>query len=121
MKRGRGARILHADTGESESRRCQYSDYEAETAGAVVGNLPLREFCGPDGLILLLEMLEEDALPKEEVLELIKRIHIPGYEQARSHFEQAIDEGVFEPNSAPGYYSQKEIKAVLRWAARRRR
>ena len=44
---------------------------------------------GPDGLKRLLEMLAEDKVGKVELLELleiIKRIHIPRYEQARLHF-----------------------------------
>ena len=41
---------------------------------------------GPDGLKRLLEMLAEDKVGKVELLEIIKRIHIPRYEQARLHF-----------------------------------
>jgi hypothetical protein len=55
-------------------------------------------------------------MPKDEALELIKRLHIPGYEQARLHFERAISEGVIERQYPPGYYNQSEIEAVLRFS-----
>jgi hypothetical protein len=68
----------------------------------------------------LLALMAEDRVPRDEALEMIKRFHIPGYEQARRHFEEAIAERGFEPNTAPGYYHSDQIKAVIRWQARRR-
>ena len=61
----------------------------------------------------LLQMLGEEDHPKEDVLEMIKRLHIPGYEAARGHFDEAISEGYFEPNTPEGYYHQSEIEATL--------
>jgi hypothetical protein len=61
----------------------------------------------------LLSFLARDELPKDEVLEMIKRLHVPGYEHARLHFDRAIREGVFEPNMPDGYYWQSNIRAVL--------
>ncbi|XHR31043.1 MAG: hypothetical protein ACFUZC_10870 [Chthoniobacteraceae bacterium] len=46
---------------------------------------------------------------------MIKRLHIHGYEHARLHFDEAIANGVFEPNTALGYHPQEDIKAVLDW------
>jgi hypothetical protein len=62
--------------------------------------------------------LARDELPKDEVLEMIKRLHIPGYEHARQHFQRAIADGVFEPNMPDGYYWQSNIDAVLRFLER---
>ncbi|MEB1101696.1 hypothetical protein VDP44_21685, partial [Xanthomonas campestris pv. campestris] len=41
---------------------------------------------------------------------------VPNYEAARHYFEAAIANGVFEPRSAPSYYDQEEMRAVLNWA-----
>ncbi|UKE51664.1 hypothetical protein KCU57_04890 [Xanthomonas translucens] len=82
-----------------------------------VADLPLSSFVGPDGLITLLSFLADKRFSEEnEVLELIKRLHVPNYEAARHHFEAAIANGVFEPRSAPSYYDQEEMRAVLNWA-----
>lgn len=58
-------------------------------------------------------------IPQEDVLEMIKRLHIPGYEHARLHFDEAIADGVFEPNRRPGYCRRDDIVAVLNVLARR--
>ena len=78
--------------------------------------MPLDNYVGPDGLMDLLAFLyDKDFKDDTEVLEMIKRLHVPGYEHAFRHFDAAIAAGVFEPNTAPGYYSQRDIKAVLEW------
>jgi len=81
-----------------------------------IADLPLSSFTGPDGLITLLSFLADKRFSEErEVLELIKRLHVPNYEAARHHFNAAIAGGVFEPRSAPSYYDQREMRAVLDW------
>jgi hypothetical protein len=59
-----------------------------------VEGLPLEGFVGPDGLMLLLAFLTEDELLKDDVLELAKRVQIPGYEQTRELFRGAINRGL---------------------------
>ena len=56
--------------------------------------LPLEGFVGPDGLMLLLAFLTVDELLKDDVLELAKRVQIPGYEQTRELFQGAINRGL---------------------------
>lgn len=90
-----------------------------DRTGYMVEDLPLRNFVGSDGLMMLLHLLEEGQLPEEEVLEMIKRLHIPGYEQARHYFDEAIAAGVFEPNTQPGYYYQYQIEETLRYIEER--
>jgi hypothetical protein len=60
-------------------------------------------------------MLAENRVRQDEVLEMSKRLHVPGYEHTRLHFDEAIREGVFEPNTVPGYYWQLNIEAVDQW------
>ncbi|PNR90595.1 hypothetical protein BRM06_14395 [Xanthomonas oryzae pv. oryzae] len=79
-------------------------------------DLPLSSFVGSDGLITLLSFIYDKRFSEESgVLELIKRLHVPNYEAARHYFKAAIANGVFEPSSAPSYYSQGEMRAVLNW------
>jgi hypothetical protein len=59
-----------------------------------VEGLPLEGFVGPDGLMLLLAFLTEDELLQDDVLELAKRVQIPGYEQTRELFQGAINRGL---------------------------
>jgi hypothetical protein len=58
-------------------------------------------------------------VPAAKLIELAKRVQIPGYEEARVLFEEAISERVVAPAIGPGYYLQREIQDVLRWAARK--
>ncbi len=91
----------------------------SQSKGYLAEDLPLRNFVGPNGLMMLLRLLEEGELPKEEVLEMIKRLHIPGYEGARHHFEEAIAAGDFEPNTQPSYHHQYQIEETLRYVGNR--
>ena len=79
----------------------------------------LPDFLGSDGLMKLLSFIADDHVESSEVLEMLKRLNIPGYERARMHFEEAISEGVFEPNTTPGYHWQSDIEAVNKWIAER--
>ncbi|KPU43031.1 hypothetical protein OXPF_34630 [Oxobacter pfennigii] len=106
--RNKSIRIVHRG-------KCLYNqDLVYKKYKAIVADTDLEDFSGLDGLIDLLSYISEGNFDNnEEVLEIIKRIHIPGYEEARLYFEEAIYDGVFEPNTKPGYYSQRDIAAVL--------
>jgi hypothetical protein len=107
---GRGLRIVHKD------KQCMYnSQLEYKRDKGITKDDNLKSFLGSDGLMLLLEFLADGEIPKEELLEVIKRIHIPGYEIAHCHFTDAINEGVFEPNRKEGYYWLSDINAVIAW------
>jgi hypothetical protein len=118
---GKGLRLVHHQPA-SPRGSCQYdSRGDAYGQGFTLNDLSLDQFLGPDGLTLLLSMLAEGELPKEEVLEMTKRLHIPGYEHARRHFARAISEGAFEPNMPESYYWQSDIRATLDFMAREQR
>lgn len=109
----KGLRLVHHIGGS----HCQYAgQVEFKRDGSIISDQPLSSFVGHDGLMFLLLMLSEGELPKEEVIEMTKRLHIPGYEHARLHFKRAIAEGVFEPNMGVGFYWQKDIQATLEFA-----
>lgn len=106
----KGIRIVHAVD-------CLYSDGECERADAIPGDASLENFCGPDGLMDLLQFISDDMFEnKEEVLEIIKRIHIPGYEVARNYIDDAISEGIYEPNTKESYCSQRNIQKIIEFS-----
>jgi hypothetical protein len=118
----KGLRLVHilaASPRASQGHGCQYDErQEFKNDQSVVEGLSLERFVGPDGLMLLLSLLAADELPRDELLELAKRVQIPGYEQARHLFPQAIADGLIEPSIGVGYYLQSEIQSLLTWAAR---
>ncbi len=116
-----GLRLVHARPSSPKAGGCQYDENkEYNEHEADLQDLGLEEYVGIDGLMNLLEMIAEKKLPTEELVEMIKRLHIPGYEQARNHFESAISKGIIELNSTPGFYSQEKIQEVVQWAAEQR-
>lgn len=104
----KGIRIVHRV-------KCIYNeDLLYKKNKSLVSDMDLESFSGPDGLMELLEFISDNKFEdNEEVIEVIKRIHIPGYEEARIYFDEAIAEGIFEPNTKPGYYTQNNIADVL--------
>lgn len=98
-----------------EGKRCIY-DSKAFPRGTSVGDLHLKSFIGQDGLMTLMEFLSDNPSSADEIIELCKRIHITDYDEARGWFNAAINEGVFEPNTKPGFYSIADIKRTVEWA-----
>ena len=115
-----GLRLVHrrSSTARSPERcGCRYNprDEFRKNRGIVEG-LALDRFAGPDGLMLLLSMMAERELPLLELIELAKRVHIPGYEGAYKLVHDAVSEGVIAPCISSGFYLQCEIWDVLKWA-----
>ena len=64
----------------------------------------------------LIEMIYENELPNDEILEIMKRLHIPKYEQALPCIESAIAQGIIEPNKIEACFSQAQLTEVCKWA-----
>lgn len=122
----------HVADGESESHslrlvhrfgasphgenRCMHNEKAAYAEDrSTVADLDLSEFLGADGLMRLLEFASDRKFELDDLIEFIKRLHIPGYDQARHSFRSAIADGAFEPGSKAGFYLQRDIQATLRW------
>ena len=113
-------RLVHRrDTGPRcrEPYGCQYNprDEFRKNRGIVEG-LSLDRFAGPDGLMLLLSMIAARELPLRELIELAKRVQIPGYEAVRDLVRDAVREGAIAPSISSGFYLQCEIRDVMKWA-----
>jgi hypothetical protein len=115
-----GLRLVHrrnTSPRRQEPCGCQYNPREEfrKNRGIVEG-LALERFAGPDGLMLLLSMIAERELPAQELIELAKRVQIPGYEAVHELVHDAVSEGVIAPSISSGFYLQCEIWDVLKWA-----
>ena len=115
-----GLRLVHrrnTSPGWREPYGCQYNPRdEFRKNRAIVEGLALERFAGPDGLMLLLSMIAERELPPQELIELAKRVQIPGYEAVYEMVHDAVSEGVITPSISAGFYLQCEIWEVLEWA-----
>jgi hypothetical protein len=58
----------------------------------------------------------EAEIPLPALLYLVKRVHIPGYEQTRELFRETIRAGAIAPLIGKGFYTQSEIQKMHNWA-----
>ncbi|MBH8609383.1 hypothetical protein [Thermoactinomyces sp. CICC 10521] len=105
-------RIVH------KSRKCNYreNDHLYLSKGMGVKDLGLEYFVGPDGLSELIGFLNERNLKDEtEIYELIRRLHVPYYEQARQYYDVAEEDGLFDGTGEQSAYrySQRVILDIL--------
>jgi hypothetical protein len=83
---GRDLQLVHANSASplpikaGEAYGCQFND---DDPAYMSMDLSLTEFLGPDGLLHLLDFIAKNSVETAEVLEIIKRLHVPGYEQNR--------------------------------------
>jgi hypothetical protein len=115
-----GLRLAHRHSMSPRWRKpygCQYNPRdEFKRNRAIIEGLALDRFAGTDGLMLLLSMIAERELPTQELIELAKRVQIPGYEAVHELVHDAVSEGVIAPSISSGFYLQCEIWDVLKWA-----
>jgi hypothetical protein len=105
-----GLRLVHRESCRYDPRKVFQSDR------SVVEGLSLERFVGADGLNLLLSLLAAGELPAAEVIEMAKRVQIPGYELARNLIGQQNLPDVLPPWLGHGCYLQSEIAELIRRA-----
>ena len=109
-----GLRLVHRES-------CRYDPRSVfQNSRSVVEGLSLERFIGADGLILLLSLLAEGELPTAEVIELAKRVQIPGYELARNLVGQGNLSQILPPLLGRGCYLQSEIAELIALAIKDR-
>jgi len=85
---GRDLQLVHNSSASplrvqaGEMYGCQFND---DDPAYMSMDLSLPEFLGPGGLLHLLEFIAESRVDTREVVEMIKRLNVPGYEQGRIH------------------------------------
>ena len=80
---------------------------------SVVEGLCLERFIGPDGLVLLLSLIAAGELPTVDLIELAKRVQVPGYELVRNLAGRANLPQIVVPSLGHGCYLQSEIAQLL--------
>ena len=109
-----GLRLVHRGS-------CRYDAHSVfQNRRSVVEGLSLERFTGPDGLTLLLSLLAVGELPTLEIIELAKRVQIPGYELARNLVGEENLPQLLPPSLGHGCYLQSEIDEVLTRVTKRR-
>lgn len=102
-----GLRLVHRES-------CRY---DARTVfgnrRSVVEGLCLERFTGPDGLILLLSLLAVGELPTTDIIELAKRVQIPGYELANNLVGHGNLPQLFPAFLGHGCYLQSELEELV--------
>ena len=101
-------RIVHNTAG---SPRYPYGDCYRRS---YVFGSHLKRYCGLDGLARLLAMFQLVEKP-DEIVEIIRRLHIPHYEEARLYWERAKEDGFFAGTSADAVwpYLPDTLKALI--------
>ena len=114
----RRLRLVHrGHQKNARNHNCRYDPLgEFRSGKTIVEGLPLERLVGADGLMILLSLLAEGELPHREILELIKRVQIPGYELVRNLSPRRRHSKVLCPVLRQGYYLQSEIQEMLGWA-----
>ena len=87
-----GFRVVHngqASPGKQDGKRCQYH------TDLLVGDMHLDHFLGSDGLAALLSMIDRPFDNQQEFVEIIRRLHIPYYEEARLYWQKAKQDDFF--------------------------
>ena len=103
----RGLRLVHHQS-------CRYDARTVfQDSMSVVEGFSLELFLGPDGLILLLSLLAAGELPPAEVIELAKRVQVPGYELAHNLIGQGNLRELVPPFLGHGCYLQAELTELV--------
>jgi len=110
-----GPRPVHRGPRQkARKHNCRYDPLEEfRSSKTIVEGLPLDRLVGPDGLMVLLSLLAEGELPRREILELVRRVQIPGYELVRSLSRTRKRSKLTAPVLGHRCYLQSEIQEVL--------
>lgn len=111
-KVGRDLQLVH----HLKEPDCKF-DYTKEDNkdGGRIGDEHFEFYHSPNGLMTMLSWIADEKLPLAEIVEMIKRIHIPGYEEARLYIDEALSQGIIEQTSAKNFPSVNEIDYILDW------
>jgi len=102
-----GFRIVHASGVSPRSKEggnCFYPE------SPYVSDLHLDVFTGSDGLAFLLSFFQRNVSDPNELIEIIRRIHIPYYEEARHYLERAYYNKIIDNK----VYGQEDLKRVIK-------
>lgn len=111
---GRGFRIVHHLTcsplqDDRPRRGCYYPKEQ------IAYDMDLPHFMGADGLVRLMSLFTDYKVKDpEELFEIIRRLHVPHYEEARDHWGKAREDGFFD-GTCNGFwpYLQSTLETII--------
>ena len=110
-RQAQGLRLVH-------HLRCMYDASAEFERGFLTQDGHLTAYLGSDGLMQWLAFLGEERFhDSSEVLEMMKRLFIPGYEVARLLMAGAMDANAVDPGATPAYPDSAIIELVLQWGS----
>lgn len=82
-------------------------------------HVQLEELTGSKGLITLIEMLEkEEYLDRAEFKDMIRRIHVEYYEEARLYWSRALQDGVIrDVHKLTNFYPDVSLSIIHQYRA----
>jgi hypothetical protein len=116
----KGLRLVHRGSipPNRQKQGCRYDSVkEFRNGKTIVEGLPLERFVGSDGLMILFSFLAAGNLPRGEILELAKRVQIPGYERARGLLRESTSSNGVKQSLGHGCYLQSEIREMIALAS----
>ncbi len=89
--------------------------YYREPAELYVADVPLPSCLGVDGLAHVLSFLTDGAGVRDvgAFVELIRRCHVPYYEEARRYLARMEYDGVIESTQSAGMYTQDVLRYLV--------
>jgi hypothetical protein len=111
-----GLRLVHRTVSDIGASRygCRYDVRQVfRDHGSIVEGLTLETFLGADGLMVLLSFLAAGQPPKAEVIELAKRVQVPGYELTCNLLRKGKISKALIPFFGHDCYLQSEMQEIL--------
>ena len=106
--RNKGFRIVHHD------KSCMYDSHQMFSQGKLIADMHLNSFTGPDGLVYLLSKIQYEANEDDsKLVEIIRRLHVPFYEEARRYHANAEVDGYFAGENEVTRYITSTSKHIL--------
>lgn len=101
-------RIVHHD------KSCMYNSNRLYKDNKMNADMHLHGFVGPDGLVSLLSKIQfDDVENNRELVEIIRRLHVPFYEEARQYHDIAQELGYFDGENEITRYIQNTSIHIL--------
>jgi hypothetical protein len=104
-----GFRIVHHATSsprKTSGRNCYYEKH-------LTGDMHLAHFVATDGLAKLLSMFDRPQKNMEELIDIVRRLHIPQYEEARQYWKQAEEAEYFSGANEYWPFMQENLTRII--------
>lgn len=78
-----------------------------------ISDMHLEYFLGHNGLVHLLSLFDSKLNETKELIEIIRRLHIPHYEEARIYWKTATNDGFLDEADSEWPYLQDNLLEII--------